>query len=532
LAATNDVIKALTKVIANKNNVAVVRSTACEALGRMGEKAGTNEVIEELTKAIRADTDAKVKGKACEALGRIGEKAGKKEPIIEALIRVMNCNDDDLGYDLDDDEENYADVRNNALEALLRIGELAATNDVIKALTKVIANKNNVAVVRSTACEALGRMGEKAATNEVIEALTKAIEDEIVDVRSNALNALAEIGEKAATNEVIEALIKVIVDKDADAVVRSCACVTLERMGEKAKTRDGIEALSKTIGSRDNQVSSLACYTLGQMGEKAATEEVIEALTKAIRERDFLVKICACGALGEMGEKARTKEVIEALWKAIGNWKDDESEKAVTERVIKVLRENVEDDADYVDCVDDGDDSDDSDDIIYTGALRRSASEALSLLLYNASVMECLHMSITLDSEYSDNCGSAFEWLLVQPSFRKLHERVVRNVTWRLMGVSDLALDMVPVKELAPCIVDQSGSDWSILVAYVCIINCVAVMESGDGIEFVSGKGHETAEATNGRLRVKFVKELVEWKKKQGLLPQEDFAGSSVCVVL
>ncbi|CAF1230913.1 unnamed protein product [Rotaria magnacalcarata] len=258
-------------------------------------------------------------------------------------------------------------------------------------------------------------------------------------------------------------------------------------MGEKAATKEVIEALINAVGHKDCYVGRAACETLWRMGEKAATKEAIEALISAVGDKNYYVRGAACEALGQMGEKAAAKEVTEALTKAVGDKND---------------------------------------------GVRSSASKALGLLRYNASGIECLQMSIILDSEGSHECGGAFEWLLAQPSFRKFHERVVRNVTLRLMGVAGLSLSMVPVKELSLCIVDQPGSDWSNLVTYVCIINCVAVIQNGEGIKFVSEKGHETAAATNGRLRVKFVKELVEWKKKQGLLPQEDFAASSVCVLL
>jgi HEAT repeats len=56
--------------------------------------------------------------------------------------------------------------------------------------------------VRGNACKALGKMGEKAATNEVISKLVSALGDESEYVRGNACSALGQMGEKAATNEV------------------------------------------------------------------------------------------------------------------------------------------------------------------------------------------------------------------------------------------------------------------------------------------------------------------------------------------
>jgi vesicle coat complex subunit len=64
--------------------------------------------------------------------------------------------------------------------------------------------------VRSSACEALGKMGEKAATNEVITRLVSALGDESEDVRWSACDALGNIDKKAATNEVITKLVSML----------------------------------------------------------------------------------------------------------------------------------------------------------------------------------------------------------------------------------------------------------------------------------------------------------------------------------
>ncbi|CAF4941461.1 unnamed protein product, partial [Rotaria socialis] len=100
------------------------------------------------------------------------------------------------------------------------------------------------------ACEALGKLGEKAATNEVIAALINATRDEDSDVRWNACQALGKLDEKAATNEVIAALINAT--RDADFSVRQTACVALGNLGEKAATNEVIDSLVNFIGTIDD----------------------------------------------------------------------------------------------------------------------------------------------------------------------------------------------------------------------------------------------------------------------------------------
>ena len=52
-AATNEVISQLVEAL--RDTSYDVRRDACEALGKIGEKAATNEVISQLVKALRDD---------------------------------------------------------------------------------------------------------------------------------------------------------------------------------------------------------------------------------------------------------------------------------------------------------------------------------------------------------------------------------------------------------------------------------------------------------------------------------------------
>ena len=69
-----------------------VRTGACEALGSIGEKAATNEVINGLVKALN-DEHEYVRRGACEALAAIGEKAATNE-VINGLVSVLCVGED------------------------------------------------------------------------------------------------------------------------------------------------------------------------------------------------------------------------------------------------------------------------------------------------------------------------------------------------------------------------------------------------------------------------------------------------------
>ncbi|CAM4789210.1 unnamed protein product, partial [Rotaria magnacalcarata] len=180
-----------------------VRREACKALGNLGEKAATIEVIAALIDATR-DENREVGVEACEALGNLGEKAATSE-VIAALINTTR------------DADSY--VRGKACEILRNLGKKAATNEVITAL--IDATCDGDSYVRREACKALGNLGEKTATIEVIAALIDATRDENREVGVEACAALRNLGEKAATSELIDSLVNFIstIDDSDDIVV-------------------------------------------------------------------------------------------------------------------------------------------------------------------------------------------------------------------------------------------------------------------------------------------------------------------------
>ncbi|CAF1422781.1 unnamed protein product [Didymodactylos carnosus] len=254
--------------------------SACEALGKLGEKAATSEVIRALLNALGDENDA-VRSSACEALGNMGDKAATSE-VIRALLNAL-C-----------DAQNL--VRYSAREALETMGDEAATSELIRALLNALGDENEN--VRYSACVVLGKMGDKAATSELIRALLNALGDENANVRYSACEALEKMGDKAATSEVIRALLNALGDENAN--VRYSACVVLGKMGDKAATSEVIRALLNALGDENENVRYSACKALEKMGDKAATSELIRALLNALGDENEDVRYSACKVLEEL----------------------------------------------------------------------------------------------------------------------------------------------------------------------------------------------------------------------------------------
>jgi HEAT repeat protein len=181
---------------------------ACEALGKIGEKAATNEVITKLVSALGDESD-EVRRNACEALGKMGEKAAMNE-VITKLVSALGAESDD--------------IRRNACIALGKIGEKAATNEVITKLVSALGDENDY--VRVNACEALGKIGEKAATNEVITELVLLMND---DSGYASFGAVVAVGNILSSSAVVKKLTPKIV---ADLCVCKYASVCIKNVSE------------------------------------------------------------------------------------------------------------------------------------------------------------------------------------------------------------------------------------------------------------------------------------------------------------
>ncbi|CAF4022603.1 unnamed protein product, partial [Adineta steineri] len=273
------------------------RYTPLTVLEKIAKNAPTKEVIDVFVKALTI-YDRQVRSRACKAIGDIGEKAATKEVIDALIVTLQDCS-----------------VTADAVKALERLGINMASKYVIDALVEALENVDihsdprgickaidyigeKAGSKEAEVCAVLGQIGEKAATKEVINALVLALRDSESELRVAAYTALGQIAKKAATKEMISVLLEALRDTKSD--IRASLCTALGQIGEKAATKE-----------------RAACTALGQIGEKAATNEVINALILALRDTKSDLRESVCTTLGQIGEKVVTKEVINALVEAL-----------------------------------------------------------------------------------------------------------------------------------------------------------------------------------------------------------------------
>ena len=207
------------------------------------------------------DENEQAKILASDAIGRIGEKAATKE-VISKLANAL--------------EHQSEDVREDACDTLRWIGEKAATSEVITRLLNIVEGQNEK--IRSTACFAMRGMIEKASTNEVILKLLNALEDERDSVRWCASWILGGIDEKAVTNEVVDKLISALDDQNES--VRDHACRALGDIGSKVAKNEIINKLMSTLEAECPSLRGSASSALGHIGTEGATNELISKLVR------------------------------------------------------------------------------------------------------------------------------------------------------------------------------------------------------------------------------------------------------------
>ncbi|MDP2223025.1 HEAT repeat domain-containing protein [Nitrosomonas sp.] len=254
----------LIAALVDKNST--LRSSAAEALGKIGDKTAVDALILTLQ-----DEDSTVRWRTISALGEIGDKTA-----VDALILALKDED--------------SDFRRNVAEALKEIGDKTTVDALILAL------EDEDPSVRSSAANSLWEIGDKTA----VDALILALEDEDPYVRFYAALAMGKIGDKSA----IDALM-ILALKDEDSNVRSSAALALGEIGDKT----AVDALILTLQDEDSTVRWRTASALGKIGDKTA----VDALILALKDEDSDVRSSAAEALGEIGDKTTIDALILAL---------------------------------------------------------------------------------------------------------------------------------------------------------------------------------------------------------------------------
>jgi HEAT repeat protein len=270
-------------VPALKDEDSTVRTTAAEALSRIGDK----HIVEPFIEALK-DSEPKVRAIAAETLGNLGDaraverltvlfKDNQPEVCCAAIEAIVSLGAKDAAQELRKARKHYK-CRPVILAAdfalAMLAGDEAAFGSVLKAL-----NDDNPEV-RRCAARLLGKTGRK----EVVEPLIKSMDKWI---RQDILQSLKLMG-KTAMDELCR------ISGGKDEALRELALEALSAIG-------GLEALDILVASlRDKKegIRGLAAQGLARIGKPA-----IGALIDLLKDGDIIVRVHAARTLERITEE-------------------------------------------------------------------------------------------------------------------------------------------------------------------------------------------------------------------------------------
>lgn len=149
----------------------------------------------------------------------------------------------------------------------------------------MLLNSEREAVVRKAAIEALGKIGDIAA----IPHLTKVLTDVDLRVRRSAIRSLSLFD----TSTIIPVLIAAL--QNDDSIVRALTTYLLGESGEPSVVHALVTRLKN---DEDKTVRSLAAHSLGELADQSAVPVLIDSL----KDRNHYVRYHSAVALGKLGD--------------------------------------------------------------------------------------------------------------------------------------------------------------------------------------------------------------------------------------
>jgi len=288
-----------------------LRMAAANALGRLGNRAGTKALVGRL-----GDPDARVRARAARAVGRIEDPRA-----VSALRKAL--------------ADESVDVRREAADSLGRIG----TEEALDALLDLLDDDSET--VRRIAANSLGNFGSA----KPLDALVSLLSDDVEAVRRAAVFSLIELlsnapgqqshqlrqrmVEKLSTDDhrsVVESLIDIL-EQGTQAHQRRNAAWLLGRVTGEENREAAVEALVSVLGDDDGMTAQFAATSIANVGGEAAEDALLDVLDDPEAGADARAK--AAFTLGKVGGE-RARDRLDSLI-------DDTDDEEVRKRAFSAL---------------------------------------------------------------------------------------------------------------------------------------------------------------------------------------------------
>jgi cyclophilin family peptidyl-prolyl cis-trans isomerase/HEAT repeat protein len=271
-----------------KHRSAAVRERAALAIGRIGDKRGTDAVIA----MLEHEESEPARAMAAFALGEIEDAQG-----VSALMAIVER------------EKESLSVRARAVEALGKIAGVQANADTLGKAAVERINQLLIAQLpdsqtsleqnplTSLTIAALMRIRSPAS----VEPLTRELKSKDAGIRAQAANALARL--RQPIDGAVPALIEALNDGDADARANAARALGA------SKDARAVEPLVKLLGDKNDRVQVNAVRALGMLNDRRAVGPLM-ALGNTLLLPIELYIAAASGKSPTLGE---LPEIITAL---------------------------------------------------------------------------------------------------------------------------------------------------------------------------------------------------------------------------
>lgn len=303
--AKGDLIRAL------KDKEGIVRQNAAWALGRL-RSAGSDAVgplTQKLSSAV--EPDPLVRRDVARAIGEIGRPASKPEAdrAVNALVRAVRADSDPR-------------VRREALTSLVNVvapGDTNAAKELRNLLSQKPRSKNSAEIEeRYDIAFALGNIGGRDG-QAAVPVLVEGLSDPDPNMREKSAGSLANIGEFAG--DAVGKLGQLLTE-DLDPKVRRNCALALGKIGKRSIA--ALDNIKKALNpSEPDDVRRYAVEAIAYIGKEAAEKSKNE-LVRIIREdRAWRVRQRAVWALSSI-HNLETSGVVPTL-EAVLDETDDET---------------------------------------------------------------------------------------------------------------------------------------------------------------------------------------------------------------
>ncbi len=215
------------------------------------------------------------------------------------------------------DSENNQELRHEAVETLVNIGD----NRALPALINALADEDSL--IRSDSAWALGEFRSVQA----VEPLLLALRDEDIDVRYEAAKSLGQIGDKRAVEPLIKAL-------EDETEVRQAAAEALGKLGDSRaipalllseqretarlhKNRDAKEsaaqAIKEILSRKQDTDSALVPWQLSLTTDDVKYGLAVAPFIDALNDNDPTTRRSAASALGQLRDWRAIEPLLDAL---------------------------------------------------------------------------------------------------------------------------------------------------------------------------------------------------------------------------